>query len=49
MRKTALVIAAIVAASLALAVWLGQAVPQPGLLALGLALAAVAIAVFGVY
>jgi len=49
MRKTALIIAAIVAASLALAVWLGQAVPQPGLLALGLALAAVAIAVFGVY
>ena len=49
MRKTVLVIAAILAASLALAVWLGQAVPQPGLLALGLALAAVAIAVFGVY
>jgi hypothetical protein len=49
MRKTVLVIAAIVAVSLALAVWLGQAVPQPGLLALGLALAAVAIAVFGVY
>ena len=49
MRKTALIIAAIVAASLALAAWLGQVVPQPGLLALGLALAAVAIAVFGVY
>ena len=48
MRKTVLIIAAIVAASLALATWLGQALPQPGLLALGLALAAVCIAVFGV-
>jgi hypothetical protein len=48
MRKTVLIIAAIVAASLALATWLGQAFPQPGLLALGLAIAAVCIAVFGV-
>jgi len=48
MRKTVLIIAAIVAASLALATWLGQALPQPGLLALGLAFAAVCIAVFGV-
>jgi hypothetical protein len=49
MRKTVLIIAAIVAASLALAVFLGQAIPQPGMLALGLAIAAVCIAVFGVY
>src|SRR5207244_10343860 len=48
MRKTVLIIAAIVAVSLALATWLGQALPQPGLLALGLATAAVCIAVFGV-
>src|SRR5438094_18772 len=47
MRKNILIIAAIVAASLALATWLGQALPQPGLLALGLAIAAVCIAVFG--
>ncbi|HEY3074907.1 MAG TPA: hypothetical protein VGJ74_07025 [Burkholderiales bacterium] len=49
MRKNILIIAAIVAASLALATWLGQALPQPGLFALGLAIAAVCIAVFGVY
>jgi hypothetical protein len=49
MRKTLLIIAAIVAASLALAMWLGQAIPQPGMLALGLAIAAVCIAIFGVY
>jgi len=49
MRKTLLIIAAIVAASLALATWLGQAIPQSGSLALGLALAAVGIAAFGVY
>src|SRR5258705_2969121 len=49
MRKNFLVIAAILAASLALATWLGQAIPQSGSLALGLALAAVGIAAFGVY
>src|SRR5438309_6458878 len=49
MRKNILIIAAIVAVSLALATWLGQALPQPGLLALGLAIAAVCIAIFGVY
>jgi len=49
MRKNLLIIAAIVAVSLALAMWLGQAVPQPGSLALGLALAAVCIAAYGVY
>src|SRR5438552_18912827 len=47
MRKTVLIIAAIAAVSLALATWLGQALPQPGLLALGLATAAVCIAVYG--
>src|SRR5260221_7170160 len=49
MRKTLLIIAAIVAASLAVATWLGQAIPQSGSLALGLALAAVGISAFGVY
>jgi hypothetical protein len=49
MRKTLLIIAAIFAASLALATWLGRAIPEPGMLALGLAIAAVCIAVFGVY
>jgi hypothetical protein len=49
MRKTVLTIAAIVAVSLALATWLGQALQQPGVLALGLALAAAAIAIFGVW
>src|SRR5436190_22129200 len=49
MRKTMLIIAAVVAASLALATWFGQALPQPGLLALGLALAGVCIAIYGVY
>ena len=49
MRKTVLTIAAIVAASLALAVWLGHALPDPGSFSLGLALAAVSIAGFGVY
>jgi hypothetical protein len=49
MRKTVLVLAAIVAASLALTALLGQALPDPSRLALGLALAAVGIAVFGVY
>ena len=49
MRKTVLIIAAIVAASLLLAVWLGHALPDPGSCALGLAMAAVSIAALGVY
>jgi hypothetical protein len=49
MRKTVLIIAAIVAASLLLAVWLGHALPDPGSFALGLAMAAVSIAALGVY
>ena len=47
MRKTVLVLAALVAAPLALVAWLSQNAADPAWLALGLALAAVAIAVFG--
>jgi hypothetical protein len=49
MRKTILTIAAIVAASLLLSVWLGHALPDPVSIALGLALAAASIAVLGVW
>ena len=47
MRKTILVLAALVAAPLALVAWLSQNAADPAWLALGLACAAVAIAVYG--
>ena len=47
MRKTVLIIAALLAAPLALVAWLGQNVTDPAWLALGLAAAAVCIAIFG--
>jgi hypothetical protein len=47
MRKTVLVIAALLAAPLALVTWLGQNAADPAWLALGLAAAAVCIAIYG--
>ena len=48
MRKTLLTLAAIVAAFIAAVSWLGQNIADPAWLALGLALAAVCIATYGV-
>jgi hypothetical protein len=48
MRKTLLTLAAIVAAFIAAVGWLGQNIADPAWLALGLALAAVCIATYGV-
>jgi hypothetical protein len=47
MRKTILIVAGMLAASLALITWLGQGVGDPASLALGLAIAAVCIAAYG--
>ena len=47
MRKTILIVAGMLAASLALITWLGQGIADPASLALGLAIAAVGIASYG--
>ena len=47
MRKTVLVLAAILAVSLAIVSWLGRNIADPAWLALGLAIAAACIAVYG--
>src|SRR5437764_8924508 len=47
MRKTVLVLAAILAVSLALVSWLGRNIADPAWLALGLAIAAACVAVYG--
>ncbi|MFN2646919.1 MAG: hypothetical protein ABR570_18165 [Burkholderiales bacterium] len=47
MRKTALVLAAILSVSLALVSWLGNNIADPAWLALGLAIAAVCMAIYG--
>src|SRR4051812_19908158 len=47
MRKTVLMVAAILAVSLALVSWLGRNIADPAWLALGLAIAAACVAVYG--